>query len=304
MGDEMNVLVSGSTGLVGSALVRELSGRGHDVIRLVRPSPEGEDNGEARWDPESGIVSLGKGGGMDAVVHLAGESIAEGAWTPERKATIRDSRVKGTRLLCESLLRLERPPETLLCASATGYYGGRGDEVLREESPPGEGFLAGVCREWEEATGEAARRGVRVVNLRIGMVLSAEGGALARMLPAFRAGAGGRIGSGKQYISWIALSDLVGVILYALVTDSLAGPVNAVAPGSVTNREFTKVLGRVLGRPTVALLPAFAARLLFGEMADELLLASARVEPAKLVASGYRFRYPELEGAMRHVLRK
>jgi uncharacterized protein (TIGR01777 family) len=304
MGDEMNVLVSGSTGLVGSALVRELSGRGHDVIRLVRPSPEGEDNGEARWDPESGIVSLGKGGGMDAVVHLAGESIAEGAWTPERKATIRDSRVKGTRLLCESLLRLERPPETLLCASATGYYGGRGDEVLREESPPGEGFLAGVCREWEEATGEAARRGVRVVNLRIGMVLSAEGGALARMLPAFRAGAGGRIGSGKQYMSWIALSDLVGVILYALVTDSLAGPVNAVAPGSVTNREFTKVLGRVLGRPTVALLPAFAARLLFGEMADELLLASARVEPAKLVASGYRFRYPELEGAMRHVLRK
>jgi uncharacterized protein (TIGR01777 family) len=300
----MKVLVSGSTGLVGSALVRELSGRGHDVIRLLRPSPGGGEKGESRWDPESGIVSLGKSGGMDAVVHLAGESIAEGAWTPERKATIRDSRVKGTRLLCESLLRLERPPETLLCASATGYYGGREDEVLREESPPGEGFLAGVCREWEEATGEAVRRGVRVVNLRIGMVLSAEGGALARMLPAFRAGAGGRIGSGKQYMSWIALSDLVGVILYALVTDSLAGPVNAVAPGSVTNREFTKVLGRVLGRPTVAFLPAFAARLLFGEMADELLLASTRVEPAKLVASGYRFRYPELEGAMRHALGK
>ncbi|MGZ8430747.1 MAG: TIGR01777 family oxidoreductase [Candidatus Deferrimicrobiaceae bacterium] len=300
----MNVLVTGSTGLVGSALVRELSGRGHDVSRLVRPSTEGGGTGEARWDPESGIVFLGKGRRMDAVVHLAGENITGLAWTPERKATIRESRVKGTRLLCEALLRLERPPGTLVCASAAGYYGDRGDEVLREESPPGKGFLAGVCREWEEATGEAARRGMRVVNLRIGMVLSAEGGALAKMLPAFRAGAGGRIGSGKQYMSWIALSDLIGVILYVLATDSLAGPVNAVAPGSVTNREFTKALGRVLGRPTVAFLPAFAARLLFGEMADELLLASARVEPAKLVASGYRFRLPELEGALRHALGK
>ena len=300
----MTVLVTGSTGLVGSALVRGLSGRGHDVIRLVRPSTEGGGTGEARWDPESGIVSLGKGRGMDAVVHLAGENIAGLAWTPERKATIRDSRVKGTRLLCEALLRLERPPGTLVCASATGYYGDRGDEVLREESPPGKGFLAGVCREWEEATGEAARRGMRVVNLRIGMVLSAEGGALAKMLPAFRAGAGGRIGSGKQYMSWIALPDLVGVILYVLATDSLAGPVNAVSPRPVTNREFTKTLGRILGRPTVAFLPAFAARLLFGEMADELLLAGARVEPAKLVASGYRFRFPELEGALRHALGK
>ena len=300
----MTVLVTGSTGLVGSALVRELSGRGHDVIRLVRPSTEGGGTGEARWDPGFGIVSLGGLERIDAVVHLAGENIAGATWTPERKATIRDSRVKGTRVLCESLLRLERPPGTLVCASATGYYGDRGDEVLREESPPGKGFLAGVCREWEEATGEAARRGMRVVNLRIGMVLSAEGGALAKMLPAFRAGAGGRIGSGKQYMSWIALSDLVGVILYALATDSLAGPVNAVAPGPVTNWEFTKALGRVLGRPTVAFLPAFAARLLFGEMADELLLAGARVEPAKLVASGYRFRFPELEGALRHALGK
>ena len=300
----MTVLVTGSTGLVGSALVRELSGRGHDVIRLVRPSTEGGGTGEARWDPESGIVSLGKGRGVDAVVHLAGENIAGLPWTPERKTTIKDSRVKGTRLLCESLLRLDRPPGTLVCASATGYYGDRGNEVLREESPPGEGFLAGVCREWEEATGEAARRGMRVVNLRIGMVLCAEGGALGKMLPAFRACAGGRIGSGNQYMSWIALSDLVGVIRYALAMESLAGPVNAVAPGSVTNREFTKTLGRVLGRPTVAFLPAFAARLLFGEMADELLLAGARVEPAKLLASGYVFRFPQLEGALRHELGK
>jgi len=192
----------------------------------------------------------------------------------------------------------------LVCASATGYYGDRGEEVLREESGPGKGFLAEVCRDWEEATEEAARKGMRVVNLRIGMVLSAEGGALAKMLPTFRAGAGGRIGSGRQYISWIALPDLVDAIRHAIATDSLRGPVNAVSPHPVTNREFTKTLGHVLGRPAVAFLPAFAARLLFGEMADELLLASARVEPAKLLASGYRFRHPEVEGAMRYLLGK
>ncbi|MGB5995002.1 MAG: TIGR01777 family oxidoreductase, partial [Candidatus Deferrimicrobiaceae bacterium] len=213
-------------------------------------------------------------------------------------------RVGGTGLLCKTLSRLTRPPGTLVCVSAVGYYGDRGNELLREDSPPGEGFLSEVCREWEEATGEAARKGIRVVNLRIGMVLSAEGGALAKMLPVFRAGAGGRIGSGEQYVSWIALPDLVGVIRYALATDSMEGPVNAVAPHPVTNREFTKLLGRILGRPTIAALPAFAARLLFGEMADELLLASTRVEPAKLLASGYGFRLPELEGALRSLLGK
>ena len=240
--------------------------------------------------------------GQDAVVHLAGENIAGAPWSQERKKTIRDSRVVGTRFLCDSLLRLERPPETLVSASATGYYGDRGEEILREESGPGEGFLAEVCRDWEEATGEAVRKGMRVVNLRIGMVLSAEGGALAKMLPTFRAGAGGRVGSGRQYMSWIALPDLVDAIRHAIATDSLRGPVNAVSPHPVTNREFTKTLGHVLGRPTVAFLPAFAARLLFGEMADELLLASARVEPAKLLASGYRFRLPEVEGAIRYLL--
>ena len=190
----------------------------------------------------------------------------------------------------------------VVCASATGYYGDRGSEVLREESPPGAGFLAEVCREWEEATEGAAREGIRVVNLRIGMVLCAEGGALAKMLPAFRAGAGGRIGSGDQYMSWIALPDLVGSIRHALSSASLAGPVNAVAPHPVTNRDFAKTLGGVLSRPTLVSLPAFAARLLFGEMADELLLAGARVEPAKLLSSGYRFRFPELEGALRGML--
>jgi len=299
----VKVLVSGSTGLIGSALVRDLADEGHIVTRLVRSSSKaGED--EVLWNPEKGTVDCDGLTGHDAVVHLAGENIAGSSWTPKRKALIRDSRVGGTGLLCETLSRLTRPPGTLVCVSAVGYYGDRGKELLREDSPPGEGFLSEVCREWEEATGGAARKGIRVVNLRIGMVLSAEGGALAKMLPVFRAGAGGRIGSGEQYVSWIALPDLVGVIRYALATDSMEGPVNAVAPHPVTNREFTKLLGRILGRPTIAALPAFAARLLFGEMADELLLASTRVEPAKLLASGYGFRLPELEGALRSLLGK
>lgn len=299
----MKVLVSGSTGLIGSALVRDLAGEGHTVTRLVRPSSERGKNA-VLWDPEKGPVDQEGFEGHDAVVHLAGENIAGSSWTAKRKALIRDSRVRGTQFLCETLSRLTRPPGTLVCASAVGYYGDRGRELLREDSPPGKGFLPAVCREWEEVTGEIARTGVRVVNLRIGMVLSAEGGALAKMLPAFRAGAGGRIGSGEQYISWIALPDLVGVICHVLATDSLKGAVNAVTPHPVTNREFTKTLGRILGRPTIAALPVFAARLLFGEMANELLLASTRVEPAKLLVSGYRFRFPELEGAMRFLLGK
>jgi len=299
----VKVLVSGSRGLIGSALVRDLAGEGHIVTRLVRPSSR--TGGDAvLWDPEKGTVDCNGLTGHGAVVHLAGENIAGSSWTPETKSRIRDSRVRGTGLLCESLSRLTRPPGTLVCASAVGYYGDRGSEILREDSPPGKGFLAEVCRGWEEATGEAARKGIRVVNLRIGMVLSADGGALAKMLPAFRMGAGGRIGSGEQYVSWISLPDLVGVIRHALATDSLEGPVNTAAPHPVTNREFTKLLGRVLGRPTVAFLPAFAARLLFGEMADELLLAGARAEPAKLLASGYRFRLPDLEGALRSLLGK
>jgi uncharacterized protein (TIGR01777 family) len=299
----MKVLVTGSTGLIGSAIVRDLAGEGHVVTRLMRRSSAAEKDA-VLWDPDKGTVDCNGLTGYDAVVHLAGENIAGSSWTPEKKAMIRDSRVRGTGLLCESLSRLARPPATLVCASAVGYYGDRGNEILREDSPPGDGFLSEVCREWEEATGEIARAGVRVVHLRIGMVLSAEGGALAKMLPAFRAGVGGRIGSGEQYISWIALPDLVGVILHALSTDSLEGPVNAVAPQPVTNREFTKFLGRILGRPTITALPAFAAKLLFGEMADELLLASTRADPAKLIASEYRFRLPEAEGALRHLLGK
>lgn len=297
----MKVLVTGSTGFLGSALVRDLEGGGQVVTRLMRPSSGGKDEG-VLWNPPEGTVDLDGLEGHDAIVHLAGENIAGSSWTSERKAGIRESRVRGTMLLCRSLGRLERRPGVLVCASAVGYYGNRGREILREDSPPGRGFLPEVCREWEEATGEATRQGVRVVNLRIGMVLGPEGGALAKMLPVFRAGAGGRIGSGEQYVSWISLPDIVSAIRHALATDSLKGPVNAVTPNPVTNREFTKTLGRILGRPTVASLPAFAARLLFGQMADELLLAGARVEPAKLLASGYVFRHPDLEGALRFLL--
>ncbi|GIX49643.1 MAG: hypothetical protein KatS3mg131_3854 [Candidatus Tectimicrobiota bacterium] len=301
-GKPMHVLVSGASGLIGSALVPFLTTGGHRVTRLVRTTPPPE--GAVAWNPDYGELEASALEGLDAVVHLAGENIARGRWTPEKKARIRDSRVHGTRLLCETLARLERPPQVLVSASAIGYYGNRGDELLREESPPGDDFLAQVCRDWEAATAPAAARGIRVVNLRLGVVLSPRGGALAQMLTPFRLGLGGVVGTGRQYISWIAIDDVVEIIHFCLLTESLKGPVNAVAPQPVTNAEFTRTLGRVLRRPTLLPLPAAVARLLFGEMADALLLASTRVEPARLLASGYRFRYPELEGALRHLLGK
>lgn len=297
----MNVLVTGSTGLVGSALIPLLSSGGHRAIRLVRSQPRpGED--AVRWDPAAGTVETAGLEGLNAVVHLAGENIAAGRWTAEKKARIRDSRVKGTRLLCESLARLSQAPKVIVCASAIGYYGDRGEEILREESAPGTGFLAEVCREWEAAAEPAVKRGMRVAHLRFGVVLSPAGGALAKMLFPFRMGLGGVLGSGGQYMSWIAVDDAVGSIHHALVTETLKGPVNAVTPHPVTNREFTRTLGRVLGRPTLFPMPAFAARLAFGEMADELLLASTRVEPTRLLATRHAFRYPDLEAALRHLL--
>jgi uncharacterized protein len=298
----MNILVTGASGLIGTALVSSLTSHGHEVTRLVRGQPRSGEKA-ARWDPMAGTIDASALEGADAAVHLAGESIAE-RWTAAKKVRIRDSRVKGTQLLCETLARLSSPPKVLVSASAIGYYGDRGEEILSEESPPGRGFLSEVCRAWEAATEPAQRQGIRVVQLRMGVVLSPAGGALAKILPPFRMGLGGVLGSGRQYMSWIALDDVVGVIQHAIVTDALQGPTNAAAPRAVTNQEFTKTLGKVLGRPTVMPLPAFAARLMFGEMADELLLASARVQPAKLVASGYTFRYPELEAALRHLLKR
>jgi uncharacterized protein len=302
----MRVLVTGSSGLIGSALVLSLAAGGHTVLRLIRPKSPSSQGGvsEIRWDPAAGKIEPSDLEALDAVVHLAGESIAAGRWTAEQKAKIRDSRIKGTELLCNTLAQLAQAPYVLVSASAIGYYGHRGAESLREESPPGSGFLAEVSRQWEAATAAAAQKGVRVVIPRFGMVLSPAGGALAKMLPPFRMGAGGKLGSGKQYMSWVALDDAVGAIHHVLTNDVLKGPVNVVAPNSVTNFEFTQTLGRVLSRPTLAPVPAFAARLAFGEMADALLLASTRVEPAKLLNTGYRFRYPELEGALRHLLGK
>jgi len=299
----MKVLLSGSSGLVGSALVPFLTSGGHQAVRLVRSQPRPEAS-EVRWDPEAGDIDAAGLKRLDAAVHLAGESIAAGRWTAAKKARILESRVKGTRLLAETLAGLEQPPKVLVSASAVGYYGDRGEEALREESGSGSAFLSEVCRQWEAATEPAAAGGIRVVNLRFGIILSAAGGALPRLLTPFRLGLGGTLGSGKQFMSWIAIDDVIGAILHALTTEALRGPVNAVAPQSITNREFTKTLGRVLGRPTLFPMPAFAARLAFGEMADELLLTSQRVEPAKLLASGYQFQFSDLEGALRHLLGK
>ncbi len=299
----MKILVSGSNGFIGSALVPFLSSNGHDVRRLVRSSGRAPE-GQPIWDPQGGKIDPGGLEGFDGVVHLAGENIATGRWNAAKKARIRDSRVDGTRLLCEAVARLAQPPKILICASAIGYYGDRRDELLSEQSAPGSGFLATVCREWEAATEAAARKQIRVVNLRIGVVLSPSGGALSRMLTPFRMGVGGKIGSGQQYMSWIAIDDIVGAILHALVHENLSGPINAVSPNAVTNLEFTRALGSVLRRPTVFPMPAMAARIAFGEMADALLLSSTRVEPKRLLASGYTFRHPTLEGALRHLLGK
>jgi uncharacterized protein len=298
----MNILITGARGLIGRALVPFLIADGYHVIRLVR-SKAGCSAGDVAWDPTAGTLDRAALEGSEAVVHLAGESIF-GRWTARKKARIRDSRTKTTRLLCESLAQLSPPPRVLVCASAVGYYGDRGAEVLREDSAPGNSFMAEVCREWEAATLAASDCGIRVVNLRFGIVLTPAGGALATMLLPFRLGLGGRFGSGRQFMSWIALDDLLEVVRHALTSEALRGPVNAVAPNPVSNLEFTRILGRVLGRPTLFPVPAFAARLVLGEMADELLLASARVEPARLQATGFRFRFPELEVALRHLLGK
>jgi uncharacterized protein (TIGR01777 family) len=299
----MRVLVTGSSGLVGSALVPFLNSGGHRVTRLVRSKPRAAE-AYALWDPEAGTIDASSLEGLDAVVHLAGESIAAGRWTAARKARILESRVKGTNLLTGTLAGLSQPPKVLVSASAVGFYGDRGEEVLREESSSGSGFLAEVCRQWEAATAPAAQVGIRVVHLRFGMILSAKGGALQKLLLPFRFGLGGRLGSGRQFMSWVALDDIVGAIHHALTTEELQGPVNAVSPTAVRNAEFTRTLGRVLRRPAVFPLPAFAARLAFGQMADELLLASQRVEPARLLASSYQFRFPELEAALKHLLGK
>ncbi len=310
----MEIAVTGASGLVGSALTPALAAAGHRVRRVVRRHPAlnrapvrpsgqpATHPDEVGWNASTGYFETAGLEGAEAVVHLAGENIATGRWTAAKKAAIRASRVEGTRQLCEALAGLPRPPRTLICASAVGYYGDRAQERLTEASAPGQGFLAEVGQVWEAAAEPARRRGIRVVHLRCGMILTLRDGALAKMLLPFRLGVGGVIGNGTQYWSWIALDDVVGVVQHALREMTLRGPVNTVAPQVLTNREFTKTLGRVLGRPTVCPVPGWAARLAFGEMADALLLASTRVEPVQLLATSYPYRWPELEGALRHLL--
>jgi uncharacterized protein len=293
----MKILVTGSHGVIGQALIEAHQGRGDRVVRLVR-GPSHPSSPDPAWDPAAGRIDENRLEGFDAVVHLAGESLVAGRWTPARKARIRDSRVNGTRLLAGALGRLSRPPRVLVSASAIGYYGDRGDEIVREESPPGTGFLADVCRQWEAATEPARRAGIRVVHLRTGLVLSSAGGLLPRIVPVFRLGLGGRLGSGRQYMSWVAIEDVAGAVVHLLAREEVSGPVNLVAPHPVTNREFTAALGRVLSRPTPFPVPALALKLALGEMAGEIV-ASIRAEPARLMESGYAFQYPALHEALR-----
>jgi len=298
----VKILVSGASGLVGASLIPSLLSEGHQVLRLGRGAPRGP--ADVRWDPDHGVLDARAIEGVDAVVHLAGENIASGRWTPARKARILDSRKNGTALLASALSKASHPPKVFLSASAIGYYGNRGAEVLTEESVAGSGFLPEVCRQWEDAAAPVQAAGVRTVFLRIGIVLSTQGGALAKMLLPFRLGVGGRIGSGVQYMSWITLPDLRDAIRHCLFSSNVAGSVNAVSPHPVTNSEFTAALGSVLARPTIFPLPAFAARIVLGEMADELLLASTRVRPAKLERSGFVFRQPEIREALSHILKE
>ncbi len=297
----MRVLISGSSGLIGSHLSHALRSEGNEVVCLVRSKSQAGP-GAVCWKPSEESIDESPLEGFDAVVHLAGENIASGRWTEDKKRRIRESRVKGTRLLSQALSRREEPPKALVCASASGFYGSRGDSVLTEQSPPGDSFLADVCREWEAAADPARDRGIRVIHARFGMVLSTRGGALALMLIPFKLGIAGKISTGEQYMPWITLDDAVRVLQFCLDAEHFEGPVNATAPHPVTNAEFTKTLGRVLSRPTLATLPAFAARFVFGEMAEELLLASVRAEPRRLLDAGFTFHHAQLEPALRYLL--
>ena len=292
----MKIAIAGGSGLVGSALIPILQSDGNQITRLVRSSPK---PGEIEWHPNQDEVNPQRLEGFETIINLAGENIAGGRWTDEQKRKIRVSRINGTHLLSESIAKMTSKPGAFICASATGIYGDRDDETLDEQSESGGGFLAGVCREWEQATEPASKAGVRVVNLRLGPILARDGGMLSKLLTPFKMGMGGKVGSGKQYISWVALDDAVNAIKLAIDDKSIQGPINIVSPNPVTNEEFTKTLGHVLNRPTALAMPAFAARLAFGEMADEMLLASQKVMPKRLSQAGFQFQFPTLESAMR-----
>jgi hypothetical protein len=298
------ILVSGVSGPIGAALLPSLASGGVEIARLMRVDSHVSPAAAMvtiPWDPARPIAPEAVSG-FDAVIHLAGESII-GRWTAAKKTKIRDSRVVGTRNLAEALAQARNKPQVFVCSSAIGYYGDRGDEVLNEKSSPGTGFLAELCRQWEAATEPAAQAGIRTVQIRTGVVLSRRGGALGKMLPAFRMGVGGRLGSGRQWMSWIDVEDMVSAIHHILKTDQLRGPVNMVAPKPVTNTEFTETLASVLSRPAIFPVPAFAVKLAFGEMGETVLLASQRVEPLQLAASGCSFRFSELRASLENTLK-
>lgn len=296
----MRILISGASGLIGRALAESLRSGGHAVQTLVRRKPK-ESAGEIAWDPEARVLDSSRLEGVDAVVHLAGKPI-DARWTEATKRAIRDSRVKGTGLLAEAAAHLSTKPKVFVCASAVGFYGSRGDESLDETSTSGQGFLPDVCRAWEDAAAPARDAGLRTVHLRSGVVLSRQGGMLARVLPPFKMGAGAVVGTGEQWISWISLADAIAAIQHTITAAGLSGPVNLTSPQPVPNAEFTHTLGKILGRPTLLPFPAFAVRLLLGEMGDELLLAGQRVLPKKLLASGFAFAHSDLESALRWAL--
>jgi uncharacterized protein (TIGR01777 family) len=305
----MRILVSGSTGFLGTALIDTLEGEGHAVARLVRPATAQKRAGAARqqtvlWDPVAGQFDAAGAEGADALVHLAGASIAGGRWNASHKALLRTSRVDATRHLIGAFAKLQRPPRVIVAASAIGYYGNRGDETLTEESVPGSNFLAGVCREWEAETARGTEFGARVVSLRFGIILAAHGGALPQIALPFKLGAGGRLGDGRQWMSWLTLQETIRIIQFALSNSALTGPVNTVTPNPVRNSEFTAVLAKALHRPALFPAPAFALRLALGEMADALLLISQKVMPVKLANAGYSFAQPDLALALADVFRK
>lgn len=297
----MKILVSGATGLVAKQLIPVLESKGHTIVRLVRGKAAAD--GEVRWDSEAGFSAdeAAKLEGFDAVIHLAGDNVASESWSADKKRRIRESRVIGTRLLVDALAECSSKPGIFISASAIGFYGNRGDEVLTEESPVGTGFFPEICSEWESEAMRASSF-ARVVSLRIGIVLASEGGALEKMLTPFKLGVGGVLGSGKQWMPWISIEDLVGLIVFALENETVTGPMNATAPNPVTNADFTKMLGKVLHRPTIFSVPEFAIRLMFGEMGTTLLLEGNRVIPKKAVDAGFVFRFEDLESAMRHAL--
>jgi len=297
----MKILISGASGLVGRALAGVLRAQGHQVARLVRPG-SAASAGDISWDPSAATVDVAAMEGADAVVHLSGASVAGGRWTPARKALLRSSRVDTTRVLVDALASLRQKPRVFVCASAIGCYGDRGDEILTESSAIGTDFLSLVVRDWEAEAARAEICGIRTVELRFGVILTAEGGALAAMLRPFKFGMGGRLGSGKQWMSWISLEDAVGVVCSVITDEQLTGPLNVVAPNPLRNAEFTRITAAVLHRPAIFTAPAFTLRVALGEMADGLLLASVRVMPERLLATGYQFRFPEFEPALRAIL--